>query len=550
MPDQTKMMKTKTKIAVIDFETDPFKYGRDPKPFAGGFFDGTVYQDFWGPHCVEQLAQYCERQPDRLLIYAHNGGKFDFHFLIDRAVVNNPLTIINSRITKIGFGRHELRDSYAIFPFPLATYNKEEIDYAKFEADVREKHRDEILRYLKSDCVYLYELVAHFVERFGPMLTIGSTAIKELDKVHPIKKAQGDAAVEHDTRFRKFYFGGRVEAIEPGAHQGQFVSVDTNSMYPHVMRDFLHPSGQGYECSAGGMIDARGEVPGYEGRPYFARIVATNNRALPVRTKTGLTFKQEYGEFFACSHELRIALKRRLVKIEKVTELYMPLGITRFDTFVNKFSQEKIDAKLAGDAVAYLEAKYIQNSAYGKFATNPDNYFDWHIKRFNDPDPGHDKNCQCGKCPDWQPSIIYDDWEIWNVPSPKPRYFDVAVAASITSAARATLLDALCTVKRPMYCDTDGIICTDPGTLKLSDTELGAWKVEARGDMLSIAGKKMYALYNGAECVKMASKGAHLEPRDIFDLAAGRVIIWRNDAPTFKLGKPATYIERRIRKTA
>ena len=62
------------KIAVIDAETDPFKHGRIPKPFAWGFFDGTQYADFWGPTATDQLLDFLECYPDPLVIFAHNGG--------------------------------------------------------------------------------------------------------------------------------------------------------------------------------------------------------------------------------------------------------------------------------------------------------------------------------------------------------------------------------------------------------------------------------------------------------------------------------------------
>ena len=35
------------RVGVFDFETDPFKYGRDPLPFCAGFFNGIQYAEFW-----------------------------------------------------------------------------------------------------------------------------------------------------------------------------------------------------------------------------------------------------------------------------------------------------------------------------------------------------------------------------------------------------------------------------------------------------------------------------------------------------------------------
>ena len=46
------------KIAVLDFETDSFKHGRIPEPFAADFYDGETHHVFWGRDCVEQLSEF------------------------------------------------------------------------------------------------------------------------------------------------------------------------------------------------------------------------------------------------------------------------------------------------------------------------------------------------------------------------------------------------------------------------------------------------------------------------------------------------------------
>lgn len=524
---------------MLDLETDPFLYGRKPEPFAAGFYDGATYWDYWGADCVAALASYLEFRPDPLLIYAHNGGRFDFFYFVEAGLVNDPIMIINGRLVKLGLGIHELRDSFAIIPVALKEYEKTKIDYDKFEADKRERHKPEILSYLRDDCLSLYKIVSAFVERFGPMLTVGGTAIKELAKFHKI--IRGDAA--HDALFRPFYYGGRVSVFEPGLHFSpvkKFKSFDVNSMYPFVMKNFLHPHGKQYLHFDHTPIDAWGNLQGYQGRPYFAIINAVNRQALPTRTNTGLTFDQEKGEFLACSHEIRTALKHGLLDIIKVKRAWLPLRLISFDRYVDYWMAEKIEGKNQGDRLRELFAKFLLNSAYGKFGQNPAHYYDYKIKRA----------CEKIRGREWLLHMDYGEWEIWRKPAPKPRYFDVAVAASITSAARAVLLDALQSASRPMCCDTDNVIC-EGLDVPLSDTVLGAWKVEATGDRLGLAGKKMYALFSGRQCVKMASKGADLDPLDILALAKGEAVIWLQDAPTFKLGRPdPAFIDRVLSRTA
>lgn len=548
--------KAPPRVAVIDGESDPFLYGRKPQMFAWGFYDGVTYQDFWGTNfCTDQLIEYLERIDEPLMIYAHNGGKFDFMYLVERGAVNNPIMLINGRLVKVGIGKHELRDSFSIIPVALKQIGKKEkIDYEKFEESRRERHRAEILHYLAVDCEELYKVVSAFHTRFGPMLTVGSTAIKELDKLHPIRR--GDE--RHDALFRPFYYGGRVSVFEPGVHKGNFKVHDVNGMYPAVMRNSRHPYGTKYLTLNSPELDALGNIPGFEGRPYFAELECDNRAALPVRTKDGLSFDQTSGSFLACSHEIRVGLKHKLIDIHRVNKAWVPLSLISFGEFVDYWAAEKAAGKIEKNKTRELFAKFMSNSSYGKFGQNPAHYYDYYIKKFDAKIPSRE----------WELHIDYGEWEIWRKPSPKHRYFDVAIAASITSAARAELLDAIMNARRPMYCDTDSNIGEGLDGVALSDTQLGAWKLEAEGVLLAIAGKKMYALFNrdkgikGCDkqctgempckrcgCVKMASKGADLEPADILALARGKTIVWRKAAPTYRLGAPVTFIERHINRT-
>jgi hypothetical protein len=64
--------------------------------------------------------------------------------------------------------------------------------------------------------------------------------------------------------------------------------------------------------------------------------------------------------------------------------------------------------------------------------------------------------------------------------------------------------------------------------------------------MAAIAAKKLYAVFNGKECVKRASKGVRLDPKDIVRAARGEIVAWQNDAPSFSLSGSVNFIARRI----
>lgn len=528
-------MKAPRSLAVIDYETDPFEFGEVPAPFVAGFYEIGNYLEFWGADCVQQLVDYLGTREDPLLIYAHNGGKFDFFFML--AHLENPLKVINGRIASCRIGPHELRDSYAILPIPLSAYKKDEVDYSTFKRDVRHLHRPAISKYLKADCVYLYDLVLAFLNRFGEKLTIGGTAIAELRKYHPFENQRE----RHDTRMRAFYFGGRCEAFDTGVFSGDWKIYDVNSMYSHVMHSMDHPTGSEYLMQWGGIVDKRGRISGVADCPmYFAHIECQQQGAFPTRVDNRpLDFNRPSGEFWVTSHELRAAMDTRRVQNIRVIDVTAPRKVVRFAEFVQVFMAEKIRAKKEGDRVAEIFSKLILNSSYGKFAQNPDKYFNYVIQGPDDEMPDD---------PELEIYLAHETGaRVWRKPAKAHQYLDVATAASITGAARSVLMRALAVARRPMYCDTDSIICEQLGA-EIDATKLGAWKLEATGDTLAIAGKKLYALKSGAKLVKKAHKGALLNSDDIFRLARGGTAVWRNDAPSFSLAKGVSFVERELGK--
>jgi hypothetical protein len=239
------------------------------------------------------------------------------------------------------------------------------------------------------------------------------------------------------------------------------------------------------------------------------------------------------------------------VDIEKIVEIWVAKDTIVFDKYVEKYATEKINAKNNGDRISELFSKFLLNSAYGKFGQNPDNYFDFMLVRETDTLPfprrlstsayntlsttlKNDYDSAEENNGFWEPYEIHGPVSIWRKPSNLKHYYDVATAASITSAARAVLLEAMHNAQHILYCDTDSLICGD-FNLPVSDTELGAWKIEHECDQIAIAGKKLYAAFLGDECVKMATKGVRLSAQEIVELCNGVDIEWVNDRPSFSV---------------
>lgn len=550
-PKKQQKRKAEREVGIIDFETDPFKFGRVPAPFACGVLWRGIYAEFWGPECWREAADYMLSIEVPIVWFAHNGGKFDFFFMWP--VLENPIKIINGRIVMATLGIHELRDSWAIMPFPLARYKKTEIDYGKFEPETRDTHRGEILNYLHDDCTDLMDLCFAFVKRFGLRLTIAGTGYRELDALCP-QEPQNE---NHDERFRPFYFGGRVECFESGIVKSKrrFKVFDVNSMYPAVMRSCDHPIGRKYLRLALPKLDKDGWIEGYPGALYFAEVEGHNLGALPTRDLTGmkgLNFTTEYGIFHTMSHELRVAIELGKFRVTRVLEAQIPLEIQNFAPFVDKFSADKTAAKLAGDKVGELQSKYVQNAPYGKFAQNPEYFCDYLIVIkgvHSDPEGVCDDTCEKRCSEHYRIDKESEHWRIWAKASPHPRYYDVAIAASVTSAARAVLMRAIAGAKRPIYCDTDSIICEELKGVPIDPATLGAWKLEGSGDEIAIAGKKLYALFSKGEPVKWASKGTKLRPEQIRKVAEGGEVLWQSEAPNFSLTGTTKFIARVAKKT-
>lgn len=534
-PKPYEIKRTKKIIGVVDSETDPFEHGLVVKPFSIGVALPDRYVDFWGDDCVIQFFQWLALEEDEYILYAHNGGKFDFHFFLQFLDSDQTPLIMGSRLVKIYFQGQEFRDSFAIIPQALSTYKKDDIDYAKFTRERREKYKAEILAYQKTDCIYTLELIMGFHELFGDKLTVASAALPMLHSFHGFDRMKP----QQDERFRPYYYGGRVQCFEKGVllpHLGkQWKMVDRNSMYPSEMKDSKHP------------ISANAELQTTITKATdFACIEAYSEGALPMRAEDGsLSFPTGMGIFHATIHEINAGLETGTLRINRVKHAWAFARKASFEEFVLKFYGLRLDAKEIGDKIRDILYKLILNSAYGKFALNPAKFKQFMMTLGEIPEPLASRDNPKG----WSLEAQTGDVFIWSRPNPRRGgHYNVATAASITGAARANLWRNIQLATRPVYCDTDSIICEDFRGY-LNKTELGAWDLEKTGDMVAIAGKKLYALYNENEVVKKAAKGVGISAQDIVDICRGQEVLFENPAPTFKLSGAVEFVSRRVKMT-
>ena len=593
-------------IAVFDLESDPFLYGRKPIPFTWGFYDGNVYESAWFSAdqiendtecCARSLADFLRHR--RIIVYAHNAGRFDNHYLIPYMEPN--IKIINGRIAKCKIGICEIRDSLLIIPLPLSAHEKVKFNYDRLESDVRDlpQNRGDIEKYLFSDCINLYDWVIKFVERFGSSLTVAGAAFKQLSKTG-YEITRGNE--RYDDLFRQYYYGGRTQAFKKGVFKGDYYYFDMNSAYSRGMLE-QHPKGYSYYETD--------TLP--KNGPYFATIKAVSFGALPykkteptdqelseatraaltgeefVPSAEGLQFPDDnvVRTYNATSWEIEAGLETGSLDIQGIDTVYIPCETADFSIYVNKFYSEKLAAKIACDKDNETFAKFMLNAPYGRFALNPRKF-----KKYMLTELGEIPRVKCRKCglsnlcnlirckfcgheiPDnsWEPlADLESDFTLWECPDPGDTYFNVAISASITGYVRASLWRAIVNAKNPLYCDTDSLMCENFGGNVSYD--LGDWKKEADLDAVYIGGRKLYlahikgkeTAYKGKGNIhrnnpeytewllqnfKIAHKGGRLTHLDLIDIVEhGKEIIWRNDAPTFSMKFGCRFLERRFKMT-
>ena len=668
-------------IAFADFEATEEKTGRISEAFAAGILigEGDDYREFWDSEAgdymedqnpapvakgakkrrkneltpdaeydyfrkgtaANQLFDFLDTVTTPLIVYLHNGGRYDIRFFAHR-LASQSFISNGSRVLAIKYGIHEIRDSAALIPMRLKEGGtKGSIDFGLHAKAKRENPavKAEILAYLRQDCYSLRSLVMPAIKSFctptghtkphmkTPIpLTVSGAAFSKLRKIEKLlyKSFTSDGFItrsrDNDKLFREAYYGGHVECFEIGdikAPEGMtFTMYDVNSMYPYVMSAFSHPISDNYlridkpELSPEGWIVQKTRVhlgggkyreekdfERFKGKTYFLRFKG-KTRGLPRRVEFGpdkstrLDFGEHTGEHFYCSHEIIAAMEYGLIQIDEIVSAYVAHDQKPFTEFVTTYykNRQEIAPRIAEleakakvselttdekDEYGDLKArdalyKTTLNGAYGKFAFDFRNYREnFFINYVRDIREAHEfvenngVKIVEGGVRDSYTRVLY---ELGEGKTSDERYYGVATAASITSAARSILLHAIMNSVRPIYCDTDSLLCLELKEshgvrIQRGDKKLGEWGVDkANIDRVAIVGRKLYALFSGDKCVKYSAKGYSLGDKSdksgatragnlLLDAVYGTNTMISSPFAAYKLGKGYEKIERELKMT-
>jgi hypothetical protein len=522
----------------IDCETDPFKVGRVPQPFIWGLYDGAneVYEEF---DTASDIVAYL-RDRD-VVVYAHNGGKFDYHYLRDHINSDDAIMVIAGRLARFKIGEAEFRDSMNLLVNPLRAFAKEEIDYTKLEEEVRAQHLEEIKKYLRSDCVNLWVTIQAYFDRFGRSMTQAGASMRYWKKHYPVEFVPQSAA--QAMMYRQFYYGGRVQCFEQGFKETPFDVVDINSAYPYAMLS-NHPISRIGEISS--HLPPEGKL-----ERCMIKLEGTAQGCFPYRTESNeLYFPDDnvIREYCVTGWELVAALKLDACKIFRVKECHYFSQTVNFRDYILHFYEERLKAKANNDKMGDVFAKLFMNSLYGKFASDPEKYREYLIAS----DESYGEHAAKG----YQIIKPWGERHLCARPlsEDKHKYYNVATAASITGYVRAHLFTALRQCEGLLYCDTDSIAARDTSRLSMGN-ELGRFKHEMSCDQYAIAGKKLYAFRErGSEKepkYKTASKGVKLDAADIIRVARGETITYEPMVPTYSIRRDEpTFTNRAVKMTA
>ena len=503
-------------IATMDIETVNWT----EKFLCGGLYNGAEYYESWDENGYFEILL-----SHNGVIYAHNGGRFDFLWVVSQMISRGwtpNITMQGSRILKISYGKTTFLDSYPILLSSLQKAGemvgsqKEElgIPFSEF-GNLTEGQKKEVSKYLRQDCVLLYDVldyIKNYCETHNIILknTIASSSWGTVKEWLSLNRAQWRFHTYR--KLREGYYGGRCEVYRTEFQEGE--RYDRNSSYPAALRNTPLPVGP---VLATGQPNKHFDK-GLEGI-YWARVEVPKMfiPPLPVRVGSRLGFPIGIFDGVWTGLELRYAMSHG-VKIHKLKRgLVFRKSEVVFRDAINKIWRLR---QLAPTKALNKWLKLFANSLTGKFAQKPE------LESFyvGEPNTSHFReNPNAYKSVDKEGNYWTRGFS---------RIGDCAhvqFAAYLTSEARISLHKTLMQSENPIYCDTDSVYSKK--FHGKSGDGLGEWKREGSLKHWESLAPKVYRFLDENKEWIVKAKGVPSANYEDFSLLSEGETVRKGDRP-------------------
>ena len=521
---------SKTEIFAADFETttDPEK----TEVWAWGISNLDCNSPFECGTNIQSFIEFCYKLKKRSKIYFHN-LKFDGSFIVNYLLQNgwrhrqekleeacefrtlitdrnqwykiecNFFYTSQKRVTKIF--KVTFVDSLKLIPMPISkmpkTFNlgieKLEIDYDE-EREIGGSLSHQDFEYLKNDVIILRDSLNQMFENNINRLTLSSAAMNDLketigkrkfERIFPILQndepyltnlnlsKQENLALSIDKELRHAYRGGWTY-LKKGYEGKEFENVvvyDVNSLYPYVMSENIFPFG------APIITHDLEEITGYSLFiiNFDCEFWLKDGKLPTIQIKNSQLFngreylensKSEIVNLTLTSVDYEMFLEHYEVAYFRVHKVYYFRGTEDlFTEFIQKWAAVKEKAGREGNNGLRFISKQMQNSTYGKFATNPLKsqkipYLENNILRFQTMSPEF-----------------------------RPEYY-LPVGLFVTAYARKHIISyAQKNYDSFIYCDTDSLHLKEKSdNIPLDNEKLGYFKIEKEFDRARYIRAKRY----------------------------------------------------------
>jgi len=402
----TKSQRTKWgKGSVITFDIEAYNW---VNPVALGMFDGSNYTDFIGSDCIDSFMREAMKPKHRNNRFiAHNGGNYDFGFIIEWAqdmdfdfhFLEKQNSIFYIKIwDNDGKPRH-FQDSLDLLMSSLgrlapefSSYEKMDFDFNKIEPipDMSTEDIVEMREYLEIDTKALYESLMTFTDiitelsngEAKPQLTIGSTTMEMYRSVFQTEEIPPSFQPDNDNDYaemmqnyknsaeydiRKSYYGGRTEVYK--MYGEDLNHYDVNSLFPYIYTKKQMPVGKPKHYPSADILD----MDNYGGVAKIEGVVPEIKiPVLPVRTTINKQEKVifptgEISGWYTLS-EIRYALRVGALTNVDVLDGYVSRYGRPFEQYGETLYGLKKTIDGESEPAKYWVVKLLLNSFYGKFA--------------------------------------------------------------------------------------------------------------------------------------------------------------------------------------